>query len=270
MDQVNFRPRTIFPSETRDHDTFIDLDKLWAAAIRRSGVIVVCLIATVALAGLYLVMAQPIYTAMTQILVDENLSRYADDPPDSQTAQQIDNRMSSAVEILKSKALALRVVDKARLDQNETVVNPARSPIDLAKSAISSVVALLTPGSPPPSEESARMGRREKAAAVLQQSLTVERTGRSSVIALSFRSPDRQLAATIAKTYADSYLTEQLNANFDATERASLWLQERLNDLNSRSQQAALAVEQYKTEHNLVSPAANFSRPSSFLISTVS
>ncbi len=254
MDQVNFRPRTIFPSETRDNDTFIDLDKLWAAAIRRSGVIVVCLIATIALAGLYLVMAQPIYTAMTQILVDENLSRYADDPPDSQTAQQIDNRMSSAVEILKSKALALRVVDKAQLDQNEAVVNPPQSPIDLAKSAISSVVALLTPGSPPPSEESVRMGRREKAAAVLQQSLTVERTGRSSVIALSFRSPDRQLAATIAKTYADSYLTEQLNANFDATERASLWLQERLNDLNSRSQQAALAVEQYKTEHNLVSP----------------
>ncbi|EUB97767.1 exopolysaccharide transport protein family [Rhizobium sp. CF080] len=254
MDQVNFRQRTIFPSETRDHDTFIDLDKLWAAAIRRSGVIVVCLIATVALAGLYLVMAQPVYTAMTQILVDENLSRYADDPPDSQTAQQIDNRMSSAVEILKSKALALRVVDKAQLDQNETVVNPPRSPIDLAKSAISSVVALLTPGGPPPSEESARMGRREKAAAVLQQSLTVERTGRSSVIALSFRSPDRQLAATIAKTYAESYLTEQLNANFDATERASLWLQERLNDLNSRSQQASLAVEQYKTEHGLVSP----------------
>jgi succinoglycan biosynthesis transport protein ExoP len=254
MDQVNFRPRTIFPSETRDHDTFIDLDKLWTAAIRRSGVIVVCLIATVALAGLYLVMAQPIYTAMTQILVDENLSRYADDPADSQTAQQIDNRMSSAVEILKSKALAVRVVDKARLDQNETVVNPPRSPIDLAKSAISSVVALLTPGGPPPSEESARMGRREKAAAVLQQLLTVERTGRSSVIALSFRSPDRQLAATIAKTYAESYLTEQLNANFDATERASLWLQERLNDLNSRSQQAALAVEQYKTEHGLVSP----------------
>ncbi|CDN55680.1 Succinoglycan biosynthesis transport protein ExoP [Neorhizobium galegae bv. officinalis bv. officinalis str. HAMBI 1141] len=254
MDQVNFRPRTIFPSETRDHDTFIDLDKLWAAAIRRSGVIVVCLVVTVVLAGVYLVMAQPIYTALTQILIDDNLSRYADDPQDSQTAQQIDNRMSSAVEILKSKALAVRVVDKAKLDQNEAVVNPPQSPVDLAKGAIRSVVALLTPGSPPPSEENVRMGRVEKAAAVLQQSLTVERVGRSSVIALSIRSPDPQLAALITRTYAESYLTEQLNANFDATERASLWLQERLNDLNTRSQQASLAVEQFKTQHGLVSP----------------
>ena len=254
MDQVNFRPRTIFPSETRDSDTFIDLDKLWAAVIRRLGVIIACIVATVVLAGLYLFMAQPIYTAMTQILIDENLSRYAEDEKDSQTAQQIDNRMSSAVEILKSKALALRVVDKGKFDQNETLVNPPKSPVDLAKGAIKSVTSLLTPGGPPPSEELERMGRREKAAAVLQQALTVERVGRSSVIAISIRSPDPQLSAAIARTYADSYLTDQLNANFDASERASFWLQERLNDLNTRAQQASLAVEQYKTEHGLVSP----------------
>jgi len=254
MDQVNFRPRTIFPSETRDNDTFIDLDKLWAAAIRRLGVIVICLIATVALAGLYLFTAKPMYTAATQILIDDNLSRYAEDEQDSQTAQQIDNRMSSAVEILKSKALALRVVDEGKLDQNETLVNPPQSPVDLAKGAIKSVVTMLTPGGPPPSEELERLGRREKAAAILQQSLTVERVGRSSVIALSVRSLDPQLSASVARIYADAYLTDQLNANFDASEKASLWLQERLNDLNTRSQQAALAVEQYKVEHNLVSP----------------
>ncbi|WP_105384902.1 polysaccharide biosynthesis tyrosine autokinase [Neorhizobium alkalisoli] len=254
MDQVNFRPRTIFPSETRDSDTFIDLDKLWAAVIRRLGVIAACIVATVVLAGLYLFMAQPIYTAMTQILIDENLSRYAEDEKDGQTAQQIDNRMSSAVEILKSKALALRVVDKGKFDQNETLVNPPRSPIDLAKGAIKSVTAMLTPGGPPPSEELERMGRREKAAALLQQAVTVERVGRSSVIAISIRSADPLLSAAIARTYADSYLTDQLNANFDASERASFWLQERLNDLNTRAQQASLAVEQYKTEHGLVSP----------------
>ncbi len=254
MDQVNFRPRPIFPGEARDSDTFIDLDKLWAAAIRRSGVIAICVVAAVALAGLYLFMVQPIYTAMTQILIDENLSRYAEDERDSQTVQQIDNRMSSAVEILKSKALALRVVDKGNFDQNETIVDPPQSPVDLAKGAIRSVAAMLSPGGPPPSEELARLGRREKAAAILQQALTVERVGRSSVIALSVRSADPQLSASIARAYADAYLTDQLNANFDASERASLWLQERLNDLNTRSQQASLAVEQYKVEHNLVSP----------------
>jgi succinoglycan biosynthesis transport protein ExoP len=254
MDQVNFRPMTMFPSEAKDNDAFIDLDKLWTAAMRRLGVIIVCVVAVVALAGIYLLTAKPIYTAMTQVLLDENLSRYAEEQTDTQTAQQIDNRMSSAVEILKSKALALSVVDKGKFDQNEALVNPPRSPVDLVKGVVQSVVALVSPGTPPPTEEQVRAGRREKAAAVLQQALTVERIGRSSVIALSIRSPEPQLSAQIAKTYASSYLTEQLNANFDATERATLWLQERLTDLNTRAQQASLAVEQYKREKGLVSP----------------
>ncbi len=254
MDQVNFRPMTIFPTESKEADTFIDLDKLWTAAMRRLGVIIGCVIGVVVLAGIYLLTAQPNYTAMTQILMDENLSRYAEEQTDTQTAQIIDNRMSSAVEILKSKALALSVVAKGNFDQNELLVNPPKSPVDLVKGVVQSVVSLVSPGSPPPTEEQIRAGRREKAAAVLQQALTVERIGRSSVIALSIKSPDPQLSAQIAKTYANSYLTEQLNANFDATERASLWLQERLNDLNKRAQEASLAVEQYKREKGLVSP----------------
>jgi succinoglycan biosynthesis transport protein ExoP len=254
MDQMNFRSRTVFPREARENDSFIDLDKLWGAAVRRAGVIAACVVAAVVLAGLYLFMAQPIYTAMTQVLIDENLSRYAEEEENAQTSQQIDNRMSSAVEILKSKALALRVVDEAGLADNELLVNPPQSPIDLVKGSIKSVVSLLTPGKPPVSEAAARAGRREKVASILQQSLTVERVGRSSVIAVSIRSPDPQLSAMMAHTYANSYLEEQLNANFDATERASVWLQERLNDLNTRSQEAALAVEKYKIEKNLVSP----------------
>lgn len=254
MDQVNFRSRAVFPSEPRENDTFIDLDKLWAAAVRRAGVIAACVGAAVVLAGLYLFMAQPMYSAMTQILVDDDLSRYAEEEQNAQTSQQIDNRMSSAVEILKSKALALRVVDDAGLAENELLVNPPQSPAALVKGSIKSIVSLLTPGKPPVSEEAARAGRREMVAAVLQQSLTVERVGRSSVIAVSIRSPDPQLSAMMARTYASSYLEEQLNANFDATERASVWLQERLNDLNTRSQEAAMAVEKYKIEKGLISP----------------
>jgi succinoglycan biosynthesis transport protein ExoP len=254
MDQANFRPMTIFQNEPKDHDTFIDLDKLWSAAMRRMGVIGVCVAVMVVLAAVYLLFAQPMYTAMTNILVDEDLSRYAEDKTDSQSAQLIDNRMSSMVEILKSKELALIVVDKAKLADNALIVDPPKSPADLIKGMLKGVTSLVSSGKPEPTEEQMAAGRREMAAAVIQQALTVDRVGRSSVVALSMKSPDPVLSAKIAKTYAESYLTEQLNANFDATERASVWLQERLNDLNTRAQQASLAVERYKREKGLVSP----------------
>ncbi|WP_320197558.1 polysaccharide biosynthesis tyrosine autokinase [Agrobacterium sp. rho-13.3] len=253
MHHKTFRSNINFPESSKDSDTFIDLDRLWAAVLRRANIIAACVIATMVLAGLYLVLATPVYTALTQVLLDDSLSRYAEEETPVPAAQVVDNRIASAVEILKSKEMALTVVDKARLDDNETIVNPPMSPADLVKSSVKGVVDLLTPNSPPASDEAMRNGRREKAAAVIQQALTVERVGRSSVIAISIRSTDRQLATQIAKTYANSYLTEQLNANFDATERASVWLQERLNDLNQRSQASLLAVEKFKATNNIVS-----------------
>ncbi|KIQ04024.1 chain-length determining protein [Agrobacterium tumefaciens] len=253
MHHKTFKSNLNFSDASKDADTFIDLDRLWAAVMRRAKIIAACVIAMMILAGAYLLFATPVYTAMTQVLLDDSLSRYAEDESPVPAAQIVDNRIASAVEILKSKEMALTVVDKAALDANDTIVNPPKSPADLVKSSIKVVVDLLTPNSPPASEEAMRNGRREKAAAVIQQALTVERVGRSSVIAISIRSIDRQLATQIAKTYANSYLTEQLNANFDATERASVWLQERLTDLNQRSQAASLAVEKYKAANNIVS-----------------
>ncbi|WP_183894922.1 polysaccharide biosynthesis tyrosine autokinase [Rhizobium skierniewicense] len=253
MHHKTFRSNMNFQEPSKDADTFIDLDRLWAAVVRRANIIGACVIVSMVLAGLYLVFATPVYTAMTQVLLDDSLSRYAEEEDPVPAAQVIDNRIASAVEILKSKEMALTVVDKARLDENEAIVNPPMTPMDLVKSSIKGVADLLTPSSPPASEAAIRNGRREKAAAIIQQALTVERVGRSSVIAISILSTDRQLATQIAKTYAESYLTEQLNANFDATERASVWLQERLTDLNQRSQAASLAVEKYKAANNIVS-----------------
>ena len=254
MDQVTFRARPILRMDRQqDNDSFIDLDKLWSAFMRRIAVIIGCVFVAVVLAGLYLVMAQPIYTASTNILLDENLSRFVEEEAGPETSQQIDNRMSSAVEILKSKTLALRVVTDAKLDENESFVNPPLSALGTLKAMIKSVFTIFQSSSEPLTEDAIQAGRRDKAAAILQQSLSVDRVGRSSVISVSIASPDPQLSATLARTYAKSYLEEQVGADFQATERASNWLQGRLEDLNSRSQKASLAVEQYKKKNGLVS-----------------
>lgn len=66
------------------------------------------------------------------------------------------------MEILKSKEMALTVVDKAKLDENDTIVNPSLSPVDLVKSSVRGIVDLILPGDPPASEAAIRAGRRER------------------------------------------------------------------------------------------------------------
>ncbi|PZM10604.1 polysaccharide biosynthesis tyrosine autokinase [Rhizobium tubonense] len=253
MNQKNFTFHSALP-KAEESDSFIDLDKLLAILTRRARTIGACVGVLVALAVVYLLLATPVYTSATQILLDENLSKYAEDTASpAASSQQADMEISSAVEILKSTEMALRVVDTAGLSDNDTILHTSMTPMSLIKSGAKLMASMVTFGGPPVSEEAAREGRRQTAAAMLQDSLSVERVMRSSVIALSFRSTDPKLAARITAAYADAYLTDQLNANFDATERASVWLQERLNDLRERAQQASLEVEKYKADNGLTS-----------------
>ena len=61
----------------------------------------------------------------------------------------------------------------------------------------------------------------------------------------------RELAGSITRAYADAYLADHLNANFDATQRATVWLQGRLGELRDSSQAAALEVEKFRAENGL-------------------
>lgn len=253
MNQRNLTLHSTLPKAADDSDSFIDIDRLIAILIRRAGLIAMCVAVTVALAAVYLLFATPQYTSMTQILLDDDMAKYAEDARPVASPQQVDMQIASAVEILKSTELALRVVDAEKLADNETILDPPKSPVAFLKSGVKVIVSALLPSGTPVSEEDALNGRRQKAAALIQDALTVSRVNRSSVLAVSFRSTDKQLAAQITRAYAKAYLNDQLNANFDATESASVWLQERLTDLRQRSQQAAMDVAQFKSENGLTS-----------------
>nr|WP_314091423.1 polysaccharide biosynthesis tyrosine autokinase [uncultured Shinella sp.] len=251
MHQRTVPHSSILRREPDPSDSFIDLNRLLTILVRRARLIGLSVALAVALGVAYLVFATPVYTSMTQILLDEDLSRYAEESePGPQSSQQVDMRIASAAEILKSGRLALRVVDDLKLADNETIINPPQSPVAVAKGWIKAIASFGATG-PQASEEAIANGRREKAAAVLQQALTVERVSRSAVLAVSFRSTDPQLAAAVTKRYTEAFFEDQLSANFTATEQASSWLQERLTDIQARAQEAALEVEQYRAENGL-------------------
>jgi succinoglycan biosynthesis transport protein ExoP len=253
MNQRNLTLHSTLPKAPDDSDSFIDIDRLLAILMRRIGSIALCVGAMVTLALVYLLFSTAQYTSMTQILLDDTMTKYAEDAPPVANSQQVDMQIASAVEILKSNQLALRVVDAENLQDNGTILDPPTSPVGLVKSGVKLLASALLPGKAPASEEDARAGRRQKAAALLQDALAVSRVNRSAVLAVSFRSTDRLLAARITKAYATAYLSDQLNANFDATESASVWLQQRLTDLRERSQEAAMEVATFKAKNGLTS-----------------
>lgn len=106
MKQRSVPLSSIMPSEEQS-DGFIDLDRLVAAVFRRARLVAAFVVLFIALGAAYLLFATPYYTSMTQILLDENLSKYAEEEPTPVNSQMLDTQIASAVEILKSGELAL-------------------------------------------------------------------------------------------------------------------------------------------------------------------
>lgn len=237
------------PVPSDETDGFIDLDRLLAAAKRQMKVVALFGVAGLALGVVYIVFTPPVYTASTNILLDDSLTKFAEDKPTSQPAAQAESMVLSEVEILKSAQLARAVVKAQNLQDNDAFLNPPVSPIAWVKSTVKSVLRVFT--SQPPSTGSVEDAKIGKAMAVLQQNLDAQRVGRSYVISLSYSDNDPKLAGAITRAYADAYLSDHLDANFDATQRATVWLQGRLDDLRQRSQDAALEVETYRAAHGL-------------------
>ena len=235
-----------------DPDGFIDLERLFHMAMRRARIVALCAAIGLALGVVYLMFAAPSYTSGTRILLDENLTKFAqEEAATAASNMKSDANLLTEVEILKSTRLALVVVDREKLDDNEAFMNPPQSPIGWFKSRLKAVVGLFDFWAPEVSEAAIKNGRRAKAASLLQQGLNVERVGRSFVIDVSFSSHVPQLAGSITRAYANAYLSDQLDANFDATQRATVWLQGRLTELRENSQAAALEVEQFRAANGL-------------------
>ncbi|AGB42730.1 polysaccharide biosynthesis tyrosine autokinase [Mesorhizobium sp. CO1-1-7] len=251
-------------SEAGDGDDFIDIERLLGMAARQAKVVGVCAIIGLFLGMLYLQTTPPKFVSVSSVLIDEGLNKIVDDISAASTTMQTDSAILSQIEILTSTRLAAVVVDKLKLDQNDTFMNPPQSALAQGVGLVRGLIQYVRPSSPvmpgvgditklDPAARDALIAtsRRDYAILKLQNEIRADRVGRSYVIALGYQATDPALAKAITKAYADAYLADQLDASFDATERAAVWLQGRLTELRESSQQASLAVEKFRAEHGL-------------------
>lgn len=109
----------------------------------------------------------------------------------------------------------------------------------------------IAPTAAPSSDEVQR--RKEAVVDRVLGGLAVRRQGLTYLIQVEYTDKDPAQAARIANAFADLYLTEQLEAKFEATKKANEWLDTRVGELRGQLQQAEADVQQYKIANNLLS-----------------
>ena len=227
------------PSPAELLSSFVDL-------IRRQLPLILIVIACAVTLGLvYLITSPPRFTATGTMVIDtrkvqlfQQQSVLGDIAIDAGTVE-------TQVQILRSENISLAVIKDLRLSEDSEFVGSGGGFIGTVLGAISNLF-----GAEEEAKSEFELTRR--ALDKFEKERTIKRLGLTYAMEISFRSLSPDKAATIANAIADAYIVDQLEAKYQATKRASLWLQDRIKELRTQASAAERAVIEYKEKNNIV------------------
>jgi succinoglycan biosynthesis transport protein ExoP len=180
---------------------------------------------------LYTLQETPRYTATSQVMLDVRKEQVADMSAVLSGLPADSSVVDTEVEVLKSRSLAARVVKQLKLDQ-DPYFNPNAAGAKGVSSWLPWIKKAVAPTAAVGSIEAQRQN--EKVVDNLLEGLKVRRSGLTYLISVEYTHTDPAEAAKIANAFADLYLTEQLEAKFDATPRPmNGWIPESSNCVTS-------------------------------------
>ncbi|SFG45410.1 polysaccharide biosynthesis tyrosine autokinase [Methylobacterium gossipiicola] len=236
----------------------LDVTALLGIVRRRRGLILAVTALFTLLALVFVLTTTPLYTAEADILID-NRSAFQLENGASATNNGASTLLSigmdtssvdSQVEILKSERIAGIVLRKLNLVDDPEFRTPGNilgSGLVLARRAVAAVIG------PPEVVPVLPGGIPRDVMEEFQDRLEVKRSALTYVLSVSFRARSRERAALIANAMTDAYLTDQLQSKYEATRRASVWLQDRIQEMRAAALTTDRAVQDFKAKNNIVS-----------------
>jgi succinoglycan biosynthesis transport protein ExoP len=199
----------------------------------------------------------PLYSAKSVVMLDQQKNNVAELSAVLSGLPTDPTSMQNQVQILTSRGLAGRVIDRLHLEQDPEL-NPAVSGWSSLFSSILPASWFHHASSAKPTAEQIA-DEKNRIIDRFRNFLSVSPIELSTAINVGFESPDPAQAARITNAVADEYVEDQLNAKFEATQRATQWLSDRIQKLAQQVQGAEAAVQQYKAENNIAETADGMS-----------
>ncbi|ESQ81406.1 hypothetical protein AEAC466_21490 [Asticcacaulis sp. AC466] len=187
----------------------------------------------------------PLYTATSQVMLDPRTMNTMPSQDVLSGLPSDTTTIDTEVQVLQSTALAERVVDSLHLE-----LDPEFNPY-LGGTKYFGLVKTK-----PISQEGlspiAKQRLHEAIVDSVKSRVSVSRLALTRIINISYTAKSPQKATRIANEWARLYLSQQLEAKFEATKEANNWLNSRLGELKVQVEAAETALQQYKIANNLI------------------
>ncbi len=217
---------------------------------RRKWLILAVICAALVCVVFYLWVATPKYESNIKILVEGRSGPLVTLGESDSLAPEKESNIDDAVEILRSRALALRVIEQLAL-ADEPEYQPKANPL---LAWLKAVVRRLIPASPPP-QQSPEVQERialNRLSGIFLDHLHVEALGRSNVVVVSFTSESPETAWRVTEAVGENYLNWRTEQELARAQKANAWLDERTRELSEKVRQADEATEEYRGQHGLL------------------
>ena len=235
---------SVMPGEQAEESGLGGLVNFAQGFLRRQySVIIFTAALALAASVIYLRITPPTYTAQVKVLFGNPKAQFVQQQSVLAETPIDVAQLETQIQILKSKAVATSVINQLRLADDPDFKDSDRS----LRSVWQGIQGWF--GSRRPDRED---GTTDGLVAAFDKRLSAVRLGYSTVIEISFNASNAERAAEIANTIANAYVTDKLNAKFDANRTATAWLQERLKELGQQALTAERAVNAFKSQNNIV------------------
>jgi succinoglycan biosynthesis transport protein ExoP len=194
----------------------------------------------------------PLYTAQTQVLIGVEQLKLGKLEDFVSNLKGDNEAIATEIGVIRARNLAEKTINQLSLD-NDPEFNTALRPAGKIRQWLQTQT--LIPHAwfgRNDADADASNGRDiSKMIDAFLDKLKVASDGRSRIVTISFESKNRDTAAQVVNKLADLYIVARLDARFDATRRANLWLADRLNGLRQEVVVSEDAVEKFRSENGL-------------------
>jgi succinoglycan biosynthesis transport protein ExoP len=192
----------------------------------------------------YIAVSPARYTAQADMIIDTKRVTWTQTEMSSENRAVEDASVESEIETTKSEQVAAAVIRRLHLTEDPEFIGVGNG----FKRRIFSLFKLSS--GPERAESKDELMRRVLGTVI--SNLRVTRLGRSYIEQIAYTSLDRDKAAKIANAFADAYIEDQLQAKFEATHRASIWLEQRIGELRQQASDAYKEVQDFKSENSII------------------
>ncbi len=237
----------------------IDFGQYWQTIRRYQWRIISLALLITLLVALIVMSMTPIYRSSSSLLIEAEEAKVVSIEEIYGLDSNRKEYFQTQYEILKSRHIAEKVVDKLDL-VNHPLFNKIDDGFDIRQSLQSvkdSIKAALPflPQNPEPvtlTDEERLLAKRKAITDFVLNNLTITPIKYTQVVKIGYESESPELAADIANAVANVYIENYLEAKFDMTSKATSWLNDSLQGLRDKLDLSEKALADFYEREQLV------------------